>query len=228
MKNVAFTLAETLITIGMIGVIAALTLPTLMNSTNEKEIVARVKKVNATLHEAFSRAEAKYGPYDTWCSSLPTGMDCTTRAGKRIFEFMQVEKNCEKGSGCFSNSDTKCIGDGSQSNIPDGYSVILSDGTSLVIKEKDIVFDIDGPNKGSNTWGKDLFGLQIINNRISSGPEENPAGGTYLMDCINGDGEFYACVHWIMLNDNADYVHVDSSGKCPDGNKLTDSNPTCN
>ena len=42
----AFTLAETLIIIGMIGIIATLTLPTLMSGTNDKEIVAKVKKAN--------------------------------------------------------------------------------------------------------------------------------------------------------------------------------------
>ena len=51
--SLAFTLAETLITIGMIGIIATLTLPTLMSGTNDKEIVAKVKKTYANLNEAL-------------------------------------------------------------------------------------------------------------------------------------------------------------------------------
>lgn len=43
-KLFAFTLAETLIVMGIIGVVAALTLPNLNDSTNNKEKVAKVKK----------------------------------------------------------------------------------------------------------------------------------------------------------------------------------------
>ena len=43
-KFLAFTLAETLIVMGIIGIVSALTLPNLNSSTGEKEKVAKVKK----------------------------------------------------------------------------------------------------------------------------------------------------------------------------------------
>ncbi len=43
-KRNAFTLAEVLITLGIIGVVAALTLPAIVQKNYEKETVARVKK----------------------------------------------------------------------------------------------------------------------------------------------------------------------------------------
>lgn len=43
-KLIAFTLAETLIVMGIIGVVAALTLPNLNSSTGDKEKVVKVKK----------------------------------------------------------------------------------------------------------------------------------------------------------------------------------------
>lgn len=43
-KKIAFTLAETLIVMGIIGVVAALTIPNLNSSTADKEKVAKVKK----------------------------------------------------------------------------------------------------------------------------------------------------------------------------------------
>ena len=43
-KTLAFTLAEVLVVMGIIGVVAAITIPTLNNTTNEKEIVAKVNK----------------------------------------------------------------------------------------------------------------------------------------------------------------------------------------
>ena len=62
----AFTLAETLIVMGIIGVVAALTLPNLNSSTGDKEKVAKVKKIYQNLNDAFGRAQAVYGPYNEW------------------------------------------------------------------------------------------------------------------------------------------------------------------
>lgn len=45
----AFTLAETLIVMGIIGVVAALTIPNLNSSTADKEKVAKLKKYIQTL-----------------------------------------------------------------------------------------------------------------------------------------------------------------------------------
>lgn len=44
MKKYAFTLAEVLITLGIIGVVAAMTLPTVVNKYREKETVTKLKK----------------------------------------------------------------------------------------------------------------------------------------------------------------------------------------
>lgn len=65
-KYIAFTLAETLIVMGIIGVVAALTIPNLNSSTADKEKVAKVKKIYQNLDDAISRAHAVYGPQDEW------------------------------------------------------------------------------------------------------------------------------------------------------------------
>lgn len=49
-KN-AFTLAEVLITLGIIGVVAAMTLPTLINTTNNKQLEAQLKKTYSELNQ---------------------------------------------------------------------------------------------------------------------------------------------------------------------------------
>ncbi|MBR1680385.1 type II secretion system protein, partial [bacterium] len=54
-KKSAFTLAETLIVMGIIGVVAALTIPSLTNSTNNKDVVAKVRKAHTNLEDAFGR-----------------------------------------------------------------------------------------------------------------------------------------------------------------------------
>ena len=67
-KNKAFTLAETLVVMGIIGVVAALTIPNLSSSTANKENVARVQKAYSTLNEAFERVQAEYGNIQRWPS----------------------------------------------------------------------------------------------------------------------------------------------------------------
>ena len=104
----AFTLAEVLIVIGIIGVVAALTLPNLNHATGDKETITRVKKIHSALNEAFDRAQAIYGDYDTWFTDLnnDSTAECV-RFGKRITEFMKISKDCEMTAnlGCFSKSN---------------------------------------------------------------------------------------------------------------------------
>ena len=65
-KAFAFTLAETLIVMGIIGVVAALTIPNLNSSTGDREKVAKVKKIYSNLNDAIGRAQAVYGPVEEW------------------------------------------------------------------------------------------------------------------------------------------------------------------
>ena len=65
-KVLAFTLAETLIVMGIIGVVAALTIPNLNSSTGDKEKVVKVKKIYSNLNDAIGRAQAVYGPVEEW------------------------------------------------------------------------------------------------------------------------------------------------------------------
>ena len=51
---------------GIIGVVAALTVPNLNSSTGDKEKVTKVKKIYSNLEDAVGRAQAIYGPFDEW------------------------------------------------------------------------------------------------------------------------------------------------------------------
>ncbi|MBR1942838.1 type II secretion system protein, partial [bacterium] len=100
----AFTLAETLIVMGIIGVVVALTLPNLNSSTGDKEKVAKVKKIYSNLEDAYGRATAVYGPFDEWFKNDTTGEQINKRFGERMTEFMKVSKTCGTGDGCFSSA----------------------------------------------------------------------------------------------------------------------------
>ena len=61
MKNRAFTLAEVLITIGIIGVVAAMTLPSLINNSQKKELEAGLKKNYSVIQQALMMYQAQNG-----------------------------------------------------------------------------------------------------------------------------------------------------------------------
>ena len=60
MKSRAFTLAEIMITIGIVGVVAAITIPTLIQNSNSKKFSTLFKKELSTLNQAAISAQAQY------------------------------------------------------------------------------------------------------------------------------------------------------------------------
>lgn len=64
-QNKAFTLAEVLITLGIIGIVAAMTIPTLINNTNQKELITKFKKSFSALNSATKQIVALNGGIDT-------------------------------------------------------------------------------------------------------------------------------------------------------------------
>lgn len=60
LKKFGFTLAEVLITLGVIGVVAAMTLPTLINNIQGEQYRAKFKKDISLLNQAITMNKAKY------------------------------------------------------------------------------------------------------------------------------------------------------------------------
>ena len=65
----AFTLAEVLITLGVIGVVAGMTLPNLIHKAQDRAAISQLKKAYSVLNQAFRRAVDEYGPVDSWCDA---------------------------------------------------------------------------------------------------------------------------------------------------------------
>lgn len=193
LKQKAFTLAETLIVMGVIGVVAALTIPSLSNSTNDKDIVAKVRKNHTVLEDAFGRMIGTYGEFDSWGSTLSSA-----DLGKRMFGSMKLTKNCDvqNGKGCFAVNST-LMGSGGASNSTNvdtsttAYKVILADGASIAVNVDNasclvsanstngatisqdlkeicgtVLVDVDGPSKGKSMHGLDLFTFYITKKGI--------------------------------------------------------------
>ena len=65
-KRFGFTLAEVLITLGIIGVVAAMTMPSLIANYQKKRAVTQLKATYSILSQAFERAKADYGDMSYW------------------------------------------------------------------------------------------------------------------------------------------------------------------
>ena len=65
-KRIAFTLAEVLITLGVIGVVAAMTLSNLIKNYEKYRTVSQLKKAYVTLQQAVMFAQNEYGNIDNW------------------------------------------------------------------------------------------------------------------------------------------------------------------
>ena len=61
LNKAAFTMAEVLITLGIIGIVAAMTLPSLIQKHRDKVIVTQVRKVYSDINNAIIHAQADFG-----------------------------------------------------------------------------------------------------------------------------------------------------------------------
>ena len=232
-KAIAFTLAETLVVVGIIGVIASLTLPNLNKSTGEKETVAKLQKVYANFSDAYGQAIIKYGPVLSWYNGI--GEDATALSritGQRMGEFLKIRSICDGTAGCFTTGTAKLLNGTNDNNyysITTNYKMLLEDDTSVYwgiyrnncadFKASGnepnnnvcgiFVVDIDGPNKGPYTWGKDLFRFVFAKDGIyPMGMEQEQYWGKNNLstNCFTKGQD---CTGWIMTSGNLDYL------KCP-------------
>ncbi len=115
-KQVAFTLAEVLITLGIIGVVAALTMPSLIANHTKSVVEARLEKFYSSMNQAIRMAELDYGPRETW---FEDNTDLALKEAwikKYIIPYMNVVK-----------TDTIRVGGA------DFFTIYFSDGSAVSI-----------------------------------------------------------------------------------------------
>jgi len=106
----AFTLAEVLITLGIIGVVAAMTMPTLMNQTNGAQYKAAYKKALSALSQAITLNVALDG--GSFADTVEGTAGATTKpaSGDSVASILASRMNIVKASGkdtyAFTDSNT--------------------------------------------------------------------------------------------------------------------------
>ena len=148
-----FTLAEVLITLGIIGVVAAMTIPTLISGYKKKEYSTKLKKFYSMMNQAIQMSTIESGPASAW--SYPadgTDIDALKTFWSTYFEpYLKVSSASEER---FTSTNT----DGTVVTR-DLYVINFQDGTSVGIRAAgaiDFQFDVNG-SSGPNTFGKDQF-----------------------------------------------------------------------
>ena len=165
-RRVAFTLAEVLITLGIIGVVAAMTIPTLVSSYKKKIVETRLVKVYSTFNQAIKMSEAENGPLTTW-DTIDETSEWVDGVGAVIGEsnisdwfdkylapyikVLKVEKNT-------SNKDKKI-----NVYMPDGSLVMISGNSWLVwpdandFEATELGEDTDMTNRNIDDCGTKYF-----------------------------------------------------------------------
>lgn len=217
MKNRAFTLAEVLVTLVIIGVIASMTIPTLINKTNKQEYVSKLKKTYSTFAQVTNRIIAENGTPDNWkLKGSLSYNEASEKIGKLYQKYLSSAKQCSNGqTGCFGGSIYKDLaGNNVGSHLGDAssyYKLLLADG-STVLFDGNIYdacnydsagacayffVDING-SKGPNVTGRDTFEFLITKNGLRpAGYNEEGISPTTM--CNNSSQD---CT-WKVLLENA-------------------------
>lgn len=200
-KKIGFTLAEVLITLAIIGIVASMTIPNLIANNHKVEYVTGLKKAYTVFNQALAQMTANSGcVQDLKCTGVYLTTSNFTTFGDEIVKYFNVTKNCKTtDSGCFAGAVAPYIdGSGTKNTTydTDSYRFITSDGMAFALLD-DLGFncqtgpsstpgdntyvvcgklyvDVNGPKRGPNTLGRDIFHFLITNGK---GAYLYPVGG---------------------------------------------------
>lgn len=231
----AFTLAEVLITLGIIGVVAAMTMPSLIQKHNEKVIVNQLKKVYSTLSQAnllAFNAEGE-GALSSKMEAAPDALG----AAKVMLEYfkphMNIVKTCIDASekGCFPPNVMYKRLNGSNYGILDNSRVRrvnarLADGTSIAFYTwgtngchytfgdfndvcGSLYVDVNG-DKNPNIQGIDYYAFMVTERGIIPLGTHGNTAELVKEDCLDRKtAQGWNCAAWVLATENLDYLHCD-------------------
>ncbi len=171
MRNKGFTLAETLITLGIIGVVAAITIPNLITSYKAKLLHSQFLK-NYSILQQISR---KFNNDDI--------------AIEMPLNYRQFLNYLPGATDCGTSHSTKCVDINKYPTGPNGSpfygylddgQIMLADGTFWLFERSGfITVDINGYKNPPNKVGNDIFMFQTVDGEFV------PMGeiGTRFLDC---------------------------------------------
>ena len=167
----AFTMAEVLITLGIIGVVAAMTLPTLTRNYQHKILEAQLKKAYSTISQALTRMYLDQGE-DLTLDNYPNGTFVKilkkyllTNQYSDRYGIAGVAPDDRYQSEIYRNYNNT---DYAKASLLDEGQMIINDGMAIFIQNSQfsqfgllITIDVNGIKKRPNKWGHDLYTFRI-------------------------------------------------------------------
>ncbi len=214
-RKVAFTLAEVLITLGIIGVVAALTIPNVIQHYKKQEVVARLKSAESIFSQMLYFSVAENGDPQNWdladhegaSSQTTTGKEIATKVTEKYFlPYLKAKKYYGYTSLENAGYPVYHRADGSLQkwnlDEKDWWACIieLSNGMTVFLKpdstgtdengiwyffEFIIYIDING-KKGPNVWGRDMFSARIDTKNGKFAWPSSTASRNYLKNGCGG------------------------------------------
>lgn len=184
--NIGFTLAEVLITLGIVGVVSAIVIPKLISKYDKFIIETNLKKTYAELNNVIKMAEAENGSFEGWDFSAYAD----NIVDKYFAPYMKLtpcrSSKCAVFNGFpswYAPTATAARGSLQPTNILyKAYN--SSDGRVFIFmseyykdwngKVLQIIVDVNG-NRGRTVMGQDVFMFSLCNfrgitNRLKVGP----------------------------------------------------------
>lgn len=218
-----FTLAEVLITLTIIGVVAAMTIPVLINKYQKTQYITGLKKIYTLGNQALQELALDYGCIgDLACTGLFASGNLQN-FGDALSSKFKVIRNCgtTTNEDCFTSWNENYDGSGSTgynyNTAAATYKFVLADGMLMVISSNqddcssdrsinsssptknicgEFIVDING-KKGPNYRGRDIFVFFITSNKT---PRLYPTGGKD--DNTMGGGVTEGAFYWNYNNRN--------------------------
>ncbi len=204
-RRAAFTLAEVLITLGIIGIVAAMTIPTLISNMQEMYFHAKWKECYATLNNAFKMAaahepallvKAKNSYYikkefiSAILSNLQVIDECSAQRiyGNDLCDYNPENSNVKyKWAGILHDNIDACYYKSLAGNVicPGDFGVmaaLLKNGAAVYFgglwQEYTIVVDVNNFTGGPNILGKDVYAISLS----SGNPSQIHPKNLYIED----------------------------------------------
>lgn len=205
MNRFAFTLAEVLITIAVIGIVAILTVPAIVKKYQKKVVAIRAKQAYSTLAEAIKLSEIENGPSSEWNIVLSSDGTENTKlvVDKYIAPYLNNLRFCDNNSDDISKKCGAFLSSAGKGYfLPNGTSISFVAGGESYNEDEavnDFIFAIivdTNAGKKPNMLGYDAFYFQL--NKDGFGPLGFNQRNTFtrsdiLNGFVNDRGELISC-----------------------------------
>lgn len=227
-RRKAFTLSEVLITIGIIGVVAAITIPNLIVNHRERANITKLKTVYSTITQAYTRAVTEFGTPEHWSLEAQNSTAGAANISQILSPYFNVTENCSTNGGCWYNGNIlglNKVSSGTNYSTNSAYSTFSTvDGVQFAFNVENpeckgvfgdsralenvcatFTVDVNG-KKFPNQYGYDIFKFYITKYGIQPYGHSSDTTNSFDNTCAN-QGSGLGCAAWAILKANVDYIH---------------------